>query len=33
MPVELEVGNRLTIPLIMRRLLKIKENDFLFYYI
>lgn len=33
MPVELEVGNRLTIPLIMRRLLQIKENDFLFYYI
>lgn len=33
MPVELEVGNRLTIPLIMRRLLQIKENDFLFYHI
>lgn len=33
MPVELEVGNRLTIPLIMRKLLQIKENDFLFYYI
>ena len=31
MPVELEVGNRLTIPLIVRRLLEIKENDFLFY--
>lgn len=33
MPVELEVGNRLTIPRIIRRLLEIKENDFLFYYI
>lgn len=33
MPVELEVGNRLTIPLIIRRLLQIKENDFLFYRI
>lgn len=33
MPVELEVGNRLTIPLIVRRLLEIKENDILFYYV
>lgn len=33
MPVELEVGNRLTIPFSMRRLLQIKENDFLFYHI
>ena len=33
MPVELETGNRLTIPLIIRRLLDIKENEFLFYHI
>lgn len=33
MPVELEVGNRLTIPLMIRRLLEIKENEFLFYHI
>ena len=31
MPVELEVGNRLTIPLNMRRLLGIQENDCLYY--
>lgn len=33
MPVELETGNRLTIPLIIRRLLEIKEDEFLFYHI
>lgn len=33
MPVELETGNRLTIPLVIRRLLEIKENEFLFYRI